>query len=105
MWQQKPVYLILPFRQFPAGEQEEEQSKVNLLNDVSRLNKPFIQIKNLTVFSTLPPEDTSKMQKRTGGALHGSFVEIIWAVIDDRGYFSPSFPCMVLCGGYKLEPL
>lgn len=63
--------------------------------DVSRLNKPLIQIKNLTVFSTLPPEDASKMQKRSGGVLHGGFVEIIWAVRGDRGYFPP--PLLPVC--------
>lgn len=73
--------------------------------DVSHLNKPLIQIKNLTVFSGLPPEDVSKMQKRTGGVLHGGFVELIYAVRRDRGYFFPSSACMILCCGYKLEPL
>lgn len=43
---------------------------------------------------------------RTGGGLHGGFVEIIWAVRGDRGcFFPPSSSSMVLCFGYKLESL
>ena len=75
IWQQNPVYLILQVRRFfSAGESEKENRAKLICYDVSRLNKPLIQIRNLTVFSTLPPEDASKMQKRTEGVLHGGFL-------------------------------